>query len=152
MPSNFSWRQLLKFAKLSQDWIAIAANAKTKLAYAIRRVTSQFEPLQVRALRELEDIDITHCLVDERGGIIGGEAGVPYSFTPEKKKIRRKEKDDYFDKAQFSVEPYFSTVVPDDLTEDELQAFEGFVIKAEDVARVRRVQEGEEARTALAGD
>jgi hypothetical protein len=126
-----TYEQILTFANAARGYLERSKGQKTKLAYAIERVMKGYETqttnLETAYRDKLEDIEIEHCSVDDRGNIIS-----PYVFTKEAQRARlkaRKEASAELLKSEVDVTPYMATQIPDDLTEAEREAFAGFVVE-----------------------
>lgn len=126
-----NWQKIVRFSRAAQAFVAEnETNKNTKLGYAIKRVTSQFEKIQADYLQRRDDISIDNAAVDGNGVLLI-EADGRYRFTPEKLKARNKQWRELDESAAFEIEPYFATDLPPDLNEDLRDAFIGFVIKEE---------------------
>lgn len=99
-----------------------------KLSYAIKKVTGRLKDIVADYNELVDDVKIDCASVDEKGNMIVN--GDSYVFTPAKRKefnkavrvIGQKEVTETF-------EPYYATEVPEDLDEDFIELFKGFVIK-----------------------
>lgn len=125
-----NWQAIVKFSRAAQAYNSGDGNKQTKLAYAIKRVTSQLEKIQADYLQSREDISIDHAAVDSNG-ILLTEADGRYRFTQEKLKTRNSAWRELEETDNYEIEPYFATDIPKDLNEDIHEALTGFVIKPE---------------------
>jgi len=125
---KFPWTDIIKFSQASSQYLADeASNKNTKLGYAIKRVSAQFERLQMRRTEDRNDIDVDNCATDEKG-IILTEPDGRFRFTKEGLKARNLALRRLDDEG-FEVEPYFATEIPEDLNEFCVEAFTKFVIR-----------------------
>lgn len=131
---------------------------ETKLGIAIKRLMNQVRPINEKFNEELqcemESIDIDTCVTeppDDANGKILRDAQGRYVFTRTGEKARmakrRKVRQDALNGEDYEITPYFVSRVPDDLTDEELEAFEGFVIRPEQ-AEAMRQSRGEESAPA----
>jgi hypothetical protein len=130
-----TYKEILAFANASRGYLERVKGQKTKLAYAIERVTkgyaAQAEKLEAAYREKLADLDIEHCSTDERGNILTDGAG-RYVYTKDAQRARLKRQREELERllgAVVEVEPYFATALPDDLSDAEREALTGFVIK-----------------------
>ena len=100
----------------------------------------------------VEELEIDLCQVDKDGSIIydnttdkDGKVHKAYRFTKDAMKKRNREISklkniyekklfDYYDiamKKEYEIRPYFATLVPNGLTESELEVLKGIVINSE---------------------
>lgn len=103
--------------------------ARTKLTYALSRMAKRLQPHLTEYQEAVEDAAINNCLVDDKGAIISSEAGA-FTFTKEGMTARNKTIRDLLSKS-IEFEPFYVGEVPDDLTDGEVTAFEGFVLREE---------------------
>ena len=129
MTITTTYEKLFDYALTAQRWIAKdAANKNTKLGYAIvnkmePRVKKAAEGFNVR----IEDLNIDHASVDEKGVLLIGEKG-EFRYTKEELK-KRNTAQRALQQETCEIEVYFATALPEDLTEQEIENFTGFVIK-----------------------
>lgn len=140
---KISWRKCLEFSSAAQSYLTRTKDAETKLAYAIRRVTTRMQKLGEQVNEALTDIDIDFCEVSN--DVITRDAQGNLQYKKETLKARNKEKRDYINKEDLDLEPYFATSIPDSLNEFEIEAFSGIVIAADEAERLlSRLGSGEQ--------
>lgn len=129
-----TYRDLFQFLNLASVWLA-AHPAESKFRYALRKVVKQGERFSGEYQERLEEITIEHCATDPKTQVIlkqvlkdaRGNERVDYEFTKEGLKKRNEARKALFESA-IEVNPFVATDVPPDLTEDEREAFAGFVL------------------------
>lgn len=131
-----SWQKIVKFSRAAQVYLAENETKNTKLAYAIKRVTSQLERIQADHLQKRDDISIDNASTDA-SGILLTETDGRFRFTPDQLKTRNKQWRELEEADNYQIEPHFTTDLPD-LNEDIREAFAGFVIRPEE-ARLEAV-------------
>ncbi len=130
MKTKTTFERLFEFARAADGWLARdKANERTKLGYAISRMTARVKKAQERYLAAVEDINIDACATDDKGIILRDSRG-DFTYTRDGLKQRNKLRQELYE-SEIEVEPYFATQLPDDLTEAEREAFEGFVVREE---------------------
>lgn len=132
--------EVFDFIKVAQRYLA-EHKEQTKLRHALLRELKWALKVHKRYQRRVEDIQIEYCWTDERG-VITTDARGELEFTREKIVERNKALRDLYDSA-IEVETYFATEVPDTLTEEERDAFEGFVLRAEEEPAAAKETEAE---------
>lgn len=115
--------------------------------YAIQQVTKQLPKIHKNWQQESQDIDHKFCETKEaegKGPIIHDERG-KLMFTKETEDRRSKEKTSESEKDKFVIIPYYVNVksIPGDLSEVELDVFEGFIIRTKDADAIRAKREEE---------
>jgi hypothetical protein len=135
-----SWAKLIHFTQVAQAYLAKHPE-KTRLEYAIQRTLARIGKLNDGLQEQLEAIDIDHASTDKDGILLSGPSG--YQYTPEKKKARNAARAALLRQESGELQTYFATEIPADLTELELDAFDGLVISSADVEKIRVEQEGE---------
>lgn len=135
-----TFKQIREFA--NYGGAVIERHPGTKISYAIKKVLEKLSKIVNEYNDMVEDINIDHCFADDNGVIeydltknnAGGEIR-HYRFTKEelkkKNKADRKLLDEWADK-KFDVDPHYATKIPDNLTTDEKECFEGFVLRADE--------------------
>ncbi len=126
---------------------------ETKPSYTINQIGKQISKIAERfraSLREeFDDIRVDHCKREPPNDLINGilvrDAEGRLAFTAEGEKacqraIKAAELA-AMDREDYEINPYYFTQIPDDLTEEELRAFSGFVIKPEQVEEILRERE-----------
>jgi hypothetical protein len=134
----FTWNRCNEFAAMAQAHLARMKDQETKLTYAINRVIGRIQKQQPTVSDVLADIEIDHCITEKRGNqdVIARDAQGNLQFTKESIKKRYVETRKYLNEANVEIEPYFATVLPNDLSVFEIEAFTGFVISDEDSQRL----------------
>lgn len=126
------------FVAIANDYIS-RNPARTKLTYAISRMSKRLQPHMTSYQEAVEDAAIANCLVDDKGAILTSESG-SFTFTKDGMTARNKVIRELLTKT-IEFEPFYADNVPDDLTDDEVTAFEGFVLREESVSPNGRVEE-----------
>ena len=150
-----SWARLIEALRAGQVYLQQHPE-KTQLEYAIQRSIPRIARMNDGLQEQLEAIDIALASTDADGNLI--LQGRSYAFKPEKKLACNKERMTLLKAENVEYDPYLAAEIPDkvaeNITELELEAFDGIVIKAEDVARIRasREDEPEKSRTATEGN
>jgi len=144
-----SWAKLIQASRVADAYLTKHPE-KTKLEYAIQRTLSRIAKTNDGLQEQLETIDIDHASTDKDGILLTGPNG--YQFTPEKKKARNAKRTALIKAVDVEIDPYFASEIPDDISEADLDAFEGIIIRTADVERIRamREDEPEKGRTAEA--
>lgn len=146
-----SFRKLLQFEQAAESYTQ-RRTGETKLDYAIKKLSDKFTAINTafteRLQAQLDDVRIDHCLTDppdDPNGKIVRDSAYRYVFTKEGEKACKKELkkvgDALLDMEDIEIVPYFATQIPDDLTETELEAFSGLVIKPEQVEAILKERE-----------
>jgi hypothetical protein len=124
-------QDVLRFQDQADRYLQLSdPDRKSKLAYAIARVTKQCQAVINRYLGELEDLRVKHCLADKDGAIrrdgnnnfVFDKAGLN-ALNAAHRALLTKQLEDF--------EPYYASALPDDLSELWRAEFEGFVIRSE---------------------
>lgn len=126
-------------------------NSQTKIGYALKRVSEKSVTKAVKEYQNayqeayytnVETVQVDNALVDEKTkAILSAPEGSPRPYMYDKDGLKvvmdaeRKFNNETgpalleeFDKKEFDIEPYYTTDIPEDLTEEEKEAFKGFVI------------------------
>lgn len=128
-----TYEQIYQFAFAARTWLSRdEKNAERKMGYAIKRLSPRIEKIQQRYQNAREDIQIDCCSTDDKGIILRDDRG-EYRFSKSELKRRNKEWQELFESA-VEIKPYIATEIPDDLTDEEREAFAGFVIEGAAVA------------------
>lgn len=134
-----TYEQILQFTNRSKQYAKSLKGKTNKLTYAIDKMT-KFNPegqlISGRLKEILTDYDelcnderIDFASLDEGGNLIMSEKG-QYSYKPDKlKALGKKIKEIGNREVVKTFEPYFATEVPEDLDEEFIESFKGFVIK-----------------------
>ena len=131
-----SWHRLEKFSRHADVYMAQVDDTRSgyKLRYAISRVLDQIERLKSDVQQRLAEIEIDHCMVGSENGvkdIILRDGQGKLRYTKEGMVSRNAEQATYLGEDNFELEPYFATLVPDNMSAPDLFAFEGIVIAPE---------------------
>jgi len=126
-------QDVLRFVEQAERYLAANdPQRKTKLAYALARVTKQCQPKIQEYLAELEDLRVEHCLVDKDGAIRrAGPEGKDYVFSREGLTALNTAHRELLEK-EIKIDPYYATSLPEDLSEVWRAEFERFVIREAD--------------------
>lgn len=112
------------------------AELNTRFDYALKRVLKSMRTPMERHAEAIQDINVEHAATEEKTGVLLMD-GERFRFTRDGMKLRLTALRKLNDEAKYKVEPYFATEVPEDLTEEEREAFAGFVLRpAEETAPV----------------
>lgn len=128
MITKTTYEAIAMFINISEAWVKAQEGKKTKLSYAISRVRPRADKLWAKYQNLVEDMNIDHCVVDEKG-IIEKDAFGQYKFTKEGLKNRNHQRQELFEN-EVQIKPNFALEIPDSLTDFEHFVFEGFVLKA----------------------
>lgn len=146
-----SWTRLIEASRAGQVYLQNHPE-KTKLEYAIQRTVPRIAKMNDDLQEQLEAIDIAHASTNADGNLI--LQGNSYAFSPEKKTTRNKARMALLKAENVEYEPYLATEIPDkvalNISEAELDAFEGIIVRTEDVARIRASRENEQSKSAEA--
>lgn len=112
---------------------------KSKLNYALERTKVKIEKLNEKLRDQIEDIINDTYYADENGVIVTDDQG-RFKVTKESIKDRTRRQRELLE-TEIEYEPYFATSTPENLSEEQLAAFEDIVITREAVDRVRKIQE-----------
>ena len=103
---------------------------ESKVKYALRKVSKAGMKLHATHAEEVEDLRIEHCSTNKDGVILRGPTG-QYEFTKDGARALNKAAKALTDKP-VEIAP-FVVDAPADLTDDERDAFAGFVLAVEQV-------------------
>jgi hypothetical protein len=135
METTTTYEKVFNFGLAAQLWLsAKPENANTKLGYAITRMNPRVQKIQQRYQNSIDDIHIDACATDEKGLILKDERG-EYRFTREAMRTVKRRRQELFE-SEITIEPYFATDIPKDLSEQAREAFIGFIIQAEEAKAV----------------
>lgn len=111
---------------------------QSKMAYAITKVNNKLKMVSDYN-EKVEDIQIDNCNTNEEAVIVyditkdgNGKEIRHYQFKKEKHKNKVKEERELWknwENKEFDIEPYFGEEIPKDISSEEREALEGFVIK-----------------------
>jgi hypothetical protein len=152
-----TYSEILTFSTAARAYMERTKGRKTKLGYAIERVSksyaAQADKLETAFRDKLEDLDIEHCSTDEAGNILLDGAG-RYVFTKDAQRARLQGQKDArraLLESVVEVEPHFATDLPEDLTDAERAAMVGFTIREEIDAAIQSNGGGEVLEAGAAG-
>ncbi len=128
----------------------------TKISYAIKKVLKKLVKIVDEYNGKLEDIRIDHCFTNSDGVIEynvtkdgSGNEVRHYKFKKDELKKKLKEEREVaeeWNSKEFEVEPYLATEVPEDITDEEKEALDGFVLKLDETPIVAPIpSNGEES-------
>lgn len=125
-----TYEAIYVFLLVSQVWLAAKEeNAKSKLGYALQKVRLRAEKLWNQYQAKVEDLNIDHCVVDDKGVILKDEKG-EYKFTKEGMKARNQARQKLYE-SEVEIDPHFVTAKLPELSTSEQLAFIGFVMREE---------------------
>ena len=146
MKIKTSWARLILASKVGAQYLKEHPE-KTKLEYAIQRSLPRIAKTNDELQELLDGIDADHAVTGKVGGVEGVILRSPqnmYQFKPEQQRAcnaaRRKL---LSDPEGVEIDAYFAITVPDGIAETYLDAFEGIIIRPEDVERIRAAREAE---------
>lgn len=144
-----SWTKCTRFNAMAQAFLKRTGDSETKLSYALKRVLTRVQSQAETVQQHLTDTDIDHCLTEQRNGVdvIVRDGAGALQYTREAMKARNAAQSAYLNGDNLDVESYMATKLPDDLNVFEVEAFEGFVISAEDAARLQSAIEAKAGET-----
>jgi len=117
-------------------------NEKTKVGWAIKRVNEKsINTILKDYNEELGLIAIDNCHTDKDGVIVydtnkdaRGQETRQYRFKKEGLKNKMKQEKDFiqsYNEREFEIDSYIATELPKGLTEEQIDAFDGFVLNKE---------------------
>lgn len=120
---KLTFERISEYSKEAREY---NKNNDNKLSYANKKVLKQLDKIQEEVDELIEEARINHCSVDDKGNVLRNDKG-GYEFT--KDGIRNLTKDlKKIKLMEFEIKPYIAQVIPDDLTEEQIDAFVGIVI------------------------
>lgn len=142
-----SWNELVVFAKHAGNYIETKKGVETKFTYALRRVAAQIGPLDSKVNEVLASIEIDNCVTETRNGVDGVIARDDQGklvYTVAGLKQCNKQKQDHLAGAHYEIDPYIARgELPADLTVDQVLAFSGLVIDADQLdAILAKLEDG----------
>lgn len=127
-----TYEKLFYYNEIAQAWLEDnPPRERTKLGYAISRLTPRVRKAFQQYQNLREDIAVDTCAVDEKGLILRETHNNEYKYTKEKQAERNQRWRKLYE-SEIEIEPYFATQAPNDLTVIEREAFAGLVIREED--------------------
>lgn len=124
-PTKKSIRDVIRFINVATPWQHRQKN-ESKLSYAISRTLKSCRKIAADYEEKLGEININNCNCDEKGTVLTSPQG-GFIFKKEELKKQRAE-DRALQDSIVDVDVHIATLVPNDLTAFERDAFEGFVI------------------------
>src|SRR6266446_4768825 len=128
-----TYQEIATFDGQARQWIAQHPE-KTKFSWAVNRVLKRSQAIVQDYREKAEDLTIKHCSVDDKGNILtdgidqfGRER---YKFTPDKLLKRNEEQRALF-KTEVEIEPYIATEEPKEISEEDRELFEDFVLNGQ---------------------
>jgi len=124
-----TYGEVFAFVNVATRWLK-NNKEESKLRYAVKKVMKSLDSTLTGYQEKIEDINIEHCSETE-DGIIRKDATGNFEYTKENLR-KRNEAIRKLQTAKVPVTPFFTPVEEDaSLSEVELEAFDGFVIKVE---------------------
>lgn len=147
---KITYRRLIQFDQAASQYLA--NNKNTKLAYALERINKQLKVLverfQTELREEVEDLQLEYALTDPpnsaTGKVVKNDKG-QYEYTKDdegrlKNAIRGVQKR-RIDEDEYDLNAYFATKIPDNLSDEALEAFSGVVIQSDVVDSILKNRE-----------
>jgi len=130
--SNKQYRQIIRFANTALAWQAanITPETPSGFRYAIRRVMKGLERILEDYNDAISDINMAAAAEDEHGVMVTDERGA-VKMTKDAA-IKRTAEIRQLLEREVASPMYFAKTAPSDLTDLQLTAFEGFVLKDAD--------------------
>jgi hypothetical protein len=126
-------REVITFINVATEWIKRNDNRHEKFRWALTRVLKRAQTVYGDYQRRLQDINVDHASVDDDGNCVPSKVqGETYAMTPDKTKARNAAVHKLLASTPVDVEPYYATEVPPDLKPEVVDAFDGFVLKADE--------------------
>ncbi len=128
---TLTYRKLSEFVNAASTWLAQNPSGHEKFSYALKKLVRQGREAFRRYEEQIEDIQITHSAVDDKGIIARDDKG-NLQYTPEGLKARNAEM-----RAMQDIEVAFKPFIVADahvpaLDDDYRECFEGIVVAAGD--------------------
>jgi hypothetical protein len=122
-----TYADMFQFIAYANHWLNSNKN-NTKIHYALRKVIKAANKLVADYQEKLEEININHCSVDDKGIILKDDKN-EYRFTKDCLLKRNKERRFLFD-STVTVTPFY---VADKslLSDDDIENFRGFIVEAD---------------------
>jgi hypothetical protein len=125
MPAK-TYQEIRTFLVIADAWAGRNTD-ESKFRYAITRVLKRGSKLDSEYVEKAEDVNIDNCATDKDGVILRDDKG-GFRFTKDGEKARNKARLELFH-STVEIEPHYCGEIPDSLTEEEREAFTGFVIE-----------------------
>ncbi len=126
-----SYRDILRFFKEAQAWQKAEVPKKdsplTGFRYAIGRVVKGLDRVIDDYNDQLHDINIETASTDDKANLLVQPETLGSVFTKDNSRVRNKKLRELVE-TEVAIKVYFAKLYPDDLTEFQIQSFEGFVI------------------------
>lgn len=130
-----TYNQLSTYISLSNKYVAKkeAEKNENKLTYAIIKVGARLTKLMDRIQEDANDVNVDHCMTDERTGAILKDENKELKYTKEGLRARNLALKNIFGETEYEIEPYYCTAIPNDLTQFEKEIMSGIVIDPEKI-------------------
>lgn len=127
---KITYNKLSTYVKVCNAYVAIKQEEKkeNKLTYAIIKVGERITKLMDRVQEKVDDLNIEHCMTDEKTGAILKDEHKDLKYTKEGLKARNEAMKSVLGETEYDVEPYYCTEIPSDLTQFEKEVMSGIVI------------------------
>jgi pyruvate formate-lyase activating enzyme-like uncharacterized protein len=130
-----TFEKLREFQQASNFFLVKAkGNDKTKLAYAIGKISKQAQEYHNQYKSLCDDLQDKYQATNSDGhlvwDIVEGGQRMP-TFKPDQHTAFRKKRDELYAEWKtktFEIEPYIATEIPNDLSFGEVDAFSGLII------------------------
>lgn len=136
-----SYKQIWAFCHAANNYMQELSEKEnsnsetTKLEYALKRTFESVQPKTVEYTAKLKDLKLDHALEDENGKVsftIDMKTGDRnYDYSKEGLKALDKATEDLFN-SEVTVDVYYATSVPEDLSPVYKVLFNGFVLNMND--------------------
>lgn len=135
--------QLIEFLNVAGPWQEANKKAEGKFSYAMKKVVKAGQKLYGEHAERIDDVDIEHCL--EKDGAILREANGQLAYSKQGLRDRNKARKSLLMR-EIDAPTFLAPVasIPADLSDDEREAFEGFVL-AKPAIQFEAREEQEEA-------
>ena len=120
-----TYREIAEFLAVAGKRLQEKSVKDSKFTYALRKVAKSTQKLWEAHLESREDLDVEHAATDEKTGVLLRESSGALSFTRDGMKARNKAIREAY-AATVEIKPH-AAQWPDDLSDSESEAFEGFV-------------------------
>ena len=119
-----TYRDLLTFRQYAGSWLA-SHKEPSKFRYGVKKIFDATKTLHEQYDEQLQDLSIEHCT--EKDGVIATNAGGGFQFSKENLRKRNAATKE-LSKKLVDVPSYMAKEPPKDLSDDEREAFAGFVL------------------------
>jgi hypothetical protein len=121
-----TYEKVFEFMGETGAWISQNPEL-TKFKYGLEREMKLLKNVKENFEIEANDISIDNAATDDKGVLLTDANGA-FKFTKEGLKARNKQHRELLSKS-VEIEPYYVSEIPDELTDEQRQAFTGFVIR-----------------------